>query len=171
MMIPPHQPLVRLVAGWLNMLCSNRNPAPKLSATMAIVARETSLHTKPRDKIIRLYRHVQKQVPYLLSVFGIDEPTANVRSNIKKVFAAHGTTALEPRISNMLIFKGQIELDEALAQWKTRTHIQKYVYDISSKPHLGRSSLADTPMSAEMLAQPEALKRFLAEDPKSSPGW
>jgi hypothetical protein len=26
-----------------------------------------------------------------------------------------------------------MELDEALAQWKTRTHIQKYVYDVSSK--------------------------------------
>jgi hypothetical protein len=28
---------------------------------------------------------VQKQVPYLLSAFGIDEPTENVRANIKKV--------------------------------------------------------------------------------------
>ena len=36
----------------------------------------------------------------------------------------HGTQALEPRIANMLVFKGQMELDEALAQWKTRTHIQ-----------------------------------------------
>ncbi len=30
-------------------------------------------------------RHVQKQVPYLLGTFGIDEPPANVRANIKKV--------------------------------------------------------------------------------------
>lgn len=36
----------------------------------------------------------------------------------------HGTQPLEPRIANMLVFKGQMELDEALAQWKTRTHIQ-----------------------------------------------
>jgi hypothetical protein len=28
---------------------------------------------------------VQKQVPYLLGAFGIDEPTANVRANIKQV--------------------------------------------------------------------------------------
>ena len=84
-------------------------------------------------------RQVQKQVPYLLNAFGIDEPTQNVRDNIKKVFMKHGATPLEPKIANMLIFKGQMELDEALAQWKTRTHIQKYVYDISSAPHLGRS--------------------------------
>ena len=59
------------------------------------------------------------------------------------------------------------QLDEALAQWKTRTHIQKYVYDISSQPHLGRSSLSSTPMNAELLAQPEALRNFLAQDPKA----
>ena len=40
---------------------------------------------------------------------------------------------------------------------------QKYVYDISSKPHLGRSNLADTPMNAQIVGQPEALKKFLAQ--------
>jgi len=144
-----------------------RNVNPKLSTPLAIGARETLLHAQPRDKIIRLYRHVQKQVPFLLSAFGIDEPTENVRANIKKVFMRHGTQALEPRIANMLVFKGQMELDEALAQWKTRTHIQKYVYDVSSKPHLGRSNLADTPMNAELLGAPEALKKFLAQDQRS----
>ena len=39
----------------------------------------------------------------------------------------HGTQPLEPRIANMLVFKGQMELDEALAQWKTRTHIQVHL--------------------------------------------
>lgn len=45
--------------------------------------------------------------------------------------------------------------------------IQKYVYDVSSKPHLGRSNLADTPMNAELLGAPEALKKFLAQDQRS----
>jgi len=128
---------------------------PKLSTPLATMARETALHAKPRDKILRLYRccfshlwpreirlgrvstaaffsigaclnsrllprefrnsrgyllvllshchflsislmflspsqlclsrHVQKQVPHILASFGIDEPTENVRVNIKKV--------------------------------------------------------------------------------------
>lgn len=33
-----------------------RNVNPKLSTPLAIGARETMLHAKPRDKIIRLYR-------------------------------------------------------------------------------------------------------------------
>ena len=45
--------------------------------------------------------------------------------------------------------------------------MQKYVYDVSSKPHLGRSNLADTPMNAELLGAPEALKKFLAQDQRS----
>jgi len=136
---------------------------PKLSTPLAIFARQTNVIAKPRDKILRLYRHVQKQVPYLLGTFGIDEPPANVRANIKKVFMKHGTEPLDPRMANMLVNKGQMELDEALAQWKTRTHIQKYVYDVSSKPHLGRSVLADTPMLAELKNQPEAIKKFLQD--------
>ena len=44
----------------------------------------------------------------------------------------------------------QMELDEAMAQWKTRTHIQKYVYDVASKPHLGRSVIADVPANREV---------------------
>ena len=111
-----------------------------MSTPLATLARETTLHAQPRDKILRLYRfaprlppapapralracamrvaqprrragpdsgsppaaapiaatadlmawclasrHVQKQVPYLLGAFGIDEPTANVRANIKQV--------------------------------------------------------------------------------------
>ena len=43
-----------------------------------------------------------------------------------------------------------MELDEAMAQWKTRTHIQKYVYDVASKPHLGRSVIADVPANREV---------------------
>ena len=144
------------------------NINPKLSSSLAITARKTAIHANPRDQVLMLYRHVQKQVPFLLSAFGIDEPVENVRSNIKQLFMRHGKEPLDPRMTSMLIFKGQNELDEALAQWKTRTHIQKYVYDISSKPHLGRSAMPDTPANSELLGQPEALKKFLAQDAK---GW
>jgi hypothetical protein len=44
-----------------------------------------------------------------------------------------------------------MELDEALAQWKTRTHILKYVYDVAYMPHLARSKLSDVPEVADFL--------------------
>ena len=54
----------------------------------------------------------------------------------------------------------QNELDEALALWKTRTHILKYVYDVVYKPHLARSKLVDEPAKVE--GESEFMKKFLA---------
>ena len=89
---PPPRPGQALLTRFAGV---GRNVNPKLSTPLAIAARGSALHAQPRDKIIRLYRHVQKQVPYLLSAFGIDEPVENVRANIKTVFMKHGTEPLE----------------------------------------------------------------------------
>uniref|UniRef100_A0A7S0W4B1 NADH dehydrogenase [ubiquinone] 1 alpha subcomplex subunit 6 n=1 Tax=Hemiselmis tepida TaxID=464990 RepID=A0A7S0W4B1_9CRYP len=137
--------------------------APKLSAAVAVLSRTTKVEGNPREKVLRLYRHVQKNVPYLLQQYAIEEPPAAVRANIKREFMKHGGAAdnLDPKITNMLVFKGQMELDEALAQWKTRTHILKYVYDVVYKPHLGRSKLEEVPLASTVQEESEFVKRFL----------
>uniref|UniRef100_A0A6U4J7G0 NADH dehydrogenase [ubiquinone] 1 alpha subcomplex subunit 6 n=2 Tax=Hemiselmis andersenii TaxID=464988 RepID=A0A6U4J7G0_HEMAN len=137
--------------------------APKLSTTLAVMSRSTKFEGNPRDKVLRLYRHVQKSVPYLLHQFAIDEPASAVRANIKREFLKHGGAGdnLDPKIVNMLVFKGQMELDEALAQWKTRTHILKYVYDVVYKPHLARSKLEEVPLASTVREESEFVKRFL----------
>lgn len=125
--------------------------APKLSANLAVLARNTIGTATPREKVLRLYRHVQKEVPYLMAQYAIDEDPAMVRKNISREFRKHSANNVDPKIINMLVFKGQMELDEALAQWKTRTHILKYVYDVAYMPHLARSKLSDVPEVADFL--------------------
>jgi hypothetical protein len=134
------------------------------------------LQGSPKQGILKLYRSVQKEVPWLLSIYGIDADPVEVRGKIRQVFKRNGTTELEPRVANMLvsdprlaprfehyaalpfpifapacsarplpaqlttlrgavarqIVKGQMELDEALAQWKTRTHIMRFVQEVVS---------------------------------------
>lgn len=124
-------------------------PSPKLSANLAVLARHAAVNTDPKAKVIRLYRHVQKEVPYILKQFQIEEPVAMVRANIKREFMKHGGVNVDPNIVNMLVFKGQMELDEALAQWKTRTHILRYVYDVRYQPHVARSKLEGVQESEE----------------------
>eukprot|EP00285_Hemiselmis_virescens_P013487 CAMPEP_0173391278 /NCGR_PEP_ID=MMETSP1356-20130122/18075_1 /TAXON_ID=77927 ORGANISM="Hemiselmis virescens, Strain PCC157" /NCGR_SAMPLE_ID=MMETSP1356 /ASSEMBLY_ACC=CAM_ASM_000847 /LENGTH=142 /DNA_ID=CAMNT_0014348867 /DNA_START=22 /DNA_END=450 /DNA_ORIENTATION=- len=136
---------------------------PKLSTATATAVRGTKADLNPRDKILRLYRHVQKQVPALLHTYAIEEPVANVRANIKREFAKHGgPEGIDPKISNILVFKGQMELDEAIAQWKTRTHILKYVYDVVYKPHLARSKVEELPEAKDLEGESEFVKKFLA---------
>ncbi|EKX52585.1 hypothetical protein GUITHDRAFT_150588 [Guillardia theta CCMP2712] len=122
--------------------------APKLSTTLAISARQTMQKESVYHSTLLLFRHVQKSIPELLKLYGIDADPKKVRGNIKAEFRKFGKEPLENGVSNMLVNKGQMELDEAKAQWKTRTHILKYVYDIVSEPHLARSKLQKTPLSA-----------------------
>mmetsp|Transcript_8151 Transcript_8151/g.12914 ORF Transcript_8151/g.12914 Transcript_8151/m.12914 type:complete len:146 (+) Transcript_8151:65-502(+) len=137
---------------------------PKLSTSLATAARTTALALDPKAKILRLYRHVQKEVPFLLKIYAIDEDVGDVRRNIKNEFMKHGTRELSPQVQNMLLFKGQLELDEAQAQWKTRTHILKYVYDVASKPHLARSKIAESPQQIALKQQSPFLQEFFAGD-------
>ena len=53
------------------------------------------------------HRHVQKEVPFILSQYAIEESPAAVRANIKREFMKHPGT-LEPKMVNMLVFKAQV---------------------------------------------------------------
>mmetsp|Transcript_11548 Transcript_11548/g.23822 ORF Transcript_11548/g.23822 Transcript_11548/m.23822 type:complete len:151 (+) Transcript_11548:31-483(+) len=137
-------------------------PAPKLSTSLAITARTTGLLDDPKQGVLLLYRHIQKQVPHLLKVYAIEEDVKDVRANIKREFMKHGNKALDPTITSMLVSKGQMELDEAMALWKTRTHILKYVYDVRSAPHLARSKISESANPSVYKEKSDRLKSFLA---------
>ena len=76
---------------------------PKLSTPLATGARSTVLQGSPKQGILKLYRSVQKEVPWLLSIYGIDADPVEVRGKIRQVFKRNGTTELEPRVANMLV--------------------------------------------------------------------
>ncbi|KAJ1494967.1 hypothetical protein T484DRAFT_1876865 [Baffinella frigidus] len=135
----------------------------KLSTPMATMARSSGMQGKTKDGVLRLYRNVQKEVPWLLSIYGIDADPVEVRGKIAQVFRRHGTGEIEPRVAKMLIFKGQLELDEAMAQWKTRTHIMKYVQEVGSAPHLGRSKIGDSPLVTQLKKEMHPSMRKILE--------
>jgi hypothetical protein len=75
-------------------------------------------------------RQVQKQVPFLLKLYAVDEPVSEVfflfflnhvgrslvlkdyylqvRANIKREFQKFGKEKLEPKVANKLLFMGQV---------------------------------------------------------------
>ena len=79
------------------------NVNPKLSTPLATAARSTKIQGNLKSQVLLLYRNVQKQVPHLLSVYGIDADIKKTRAGIKKVFSRHGMDEMEPKVANMLV--------------------------------------------------------------------
>lgn len=67
------------------------------------MARSSGMQGKTKDGVLRLYRNVQKEVPWLLSIYGIDADPVEVRGKIAQVFRRHGTGEIEPRVAKMLV--------------------------------------------------------------------
>ncbi|KAI0557544.1 Complex 1 LYR protein [Gracilaria domingensis] len=81
---------------------------------------------------VRLYRNALKDVPDMRKNFNIVEDAALVRHTIRDLFEKHDAVT-DPKIIDMLVFKGWQELREIREQWKGRHHIYGYIQSYTEK--------------------------------------
>ncbi len=72
--------------------------------------------------VLSLYRSICKEVPRVLTIYDIEIPASDARAAIRDHFRKNKDVK-DPRIVAGLVAKGQMELEEALMQWKSRNHI------------------------------------------------
>jgi hypothetical protein len=88
-----------------------------------------------RKKVINVYRRIARMLPSVLKRYEIyDVPVPKARSNLAKHFRKYADVA-EPQVIDTLRFKAEMDMYEALAMFKTRSHVYDMVKDVPVTKH------------------------------------
>jgi len=98
-------------------------------------------------RVVDLYRRMCREVVPIRTMYQIDETPAEIRHMTLLQFRKNAD-ATDPRIIDMLLTRGEMELEEARNQWKQRGHLMALI-----KPEL--------PPADPLLDAEEFYKRFL----------
>lgn len=88
-------------------------------------ALSATLH-EARGKVVSMYREVLRDIPAMRENFTIIEDEQFVRRVVRNLFDRHSGIE-DPKIVDMLVFKGRQEAGEIRNQWKSRTHVYQHI--------------------------------------------
>merc|ERR1712071_186565 len=92
--------------------------------------RSTNPLQKPRGSP---NRSPVRSVPYIMTTFKVAKLTeAQIYSVLREEFSKHGNVT-DPRVVDMLVIKGKIELQEQVELWQQRTHFYRRFQETTKK--------------------------------------
>eukprot|EP00941_MAST-03F_sp_MAST-3F-sp1_P004816 g4816.t1 len=77
-----------------------------------------------RRSAIKLYRDICREIPHLTLLFDLAHTHEETRRRVANMFRKNGELK-DPRTVNLLVSRGYMELEEALAQFKQKPHIEQ----------------------------------------------
>ena len=95
--------------------------------TRVTTASSGSLQEASR-RALNLYRRVLKSCPKVKTVFDVDMPVAEMRAAITWHFRK-SSHIKDPRVVDMLVVKGEMDLEETLMQYKQKPHLLRILED------------------------------------------
>ncbi|CAM9876526.1 unnamed protein product [Phaeothamnion confervicola] len=84
---------------------------------------------------VQLYRRIIKELPRVLHIYDMDTDLIVARTALYNAFKKNANVR-DPRVVDMLISKGYMELEETLLQFKQKTHLMRIL-----EPHQTESPL------------------------------
>eukprot|EP00588_Corethron_pennatum_P013687 CAMPEP_0194269546 /NCGR_PEP_ID=MMETSP0169-20130528/3686_1 /TAXON_ID=218684 /ORGANISM="Corethron pennatum, Strain L29A3" /LENGTH=120 /DNA_ID=CAMNT_0039011227 /DNA_START=130 /DNA_END=492 /DNA_ORIENTATION=- len=77
-----------------------------------------------KNPVVHLYRSMIKELPKVLSIYDIDMAEPDARDAVRDQFRRNDSVK-DPVVTQRLIQKGYMELEETLMQWKQKSQLMK----------------------------------------------
>mmetsp|Transcript_5356 Transcript_5356/g.8815 ORF Transcript_5356/g.8815 Transcript_5356/m.8815 type:complete len:131 (+) Transcript_5356:42-434(+) len=105
-------------------------------------------------KVRHLYREVQKQVPNIIRLYNLEIEPVALKEKLAHEFRKNANV-VDPKVIDVLAFKGKLELEETLTLYKTRSHVMRYLMGTSQKKDI-------VPPQQSEPGETDFLRRFYA---------